>query len=478
MSEPRSRAHPPSGPGPVCLIGAGSSGLAAAQVLRSRGIPFQGYEIGSDIGGIWRFRNDSGRSPAYRSLETNTSNHRTAFRTFPMPRGPARYLHNAELLAYFESFAEAFDLRDRFRFRTEVVRVTPTDTEGETGSGAGFDVTSRDLETGALRTERFGAVVVASGHHHDPNMPAFAAHFDGDVLHSREYRGPADPVDTRGRRVLVVGIGNSACDIACELAGEAAALLLSTRRGAHVLPKILFGRPIDQWVTPVTSRLPIGVQARLLDWLVRLDRGDQRRFGIDRPGRRLGQEHPTLSQDLPGHVKAGRVQMKPDVESVAGREVRFVDGSAADVDVLLCATGYHIAFPFLDPALASGLSLEGEVDPGGRVPGNRPALYHNVVPPEIPGLYVLGLIQPLGPIPPLAEAQAEWVADLLAGEAALPEPGEMRRSIAGDARRLAERFVASRRHTLEVDAFPYLRTLARERRAGRRRASYSSRAPR
>ena len=464
----------------VCLVGAGSSGLAAARALADRGIPFDGYERGSDIGGIWRYRNDSGRSPAYASLETNTSRDRTSFRVFPMTDAPAGYLEHSRLLGYFEDFADEFGLRDAFRFRTEVTRVRLLESRGEgpdtdrDGIGEGeAEVTVRDLDGGIGETRRYRAVLVASGHHWDARMPDFPGTFEGDVIHSRVYRNPEDPVPIAGRRVLVVGIGNSACDIGCEAAGVAARTLISTRRRAHVLPKFLLGRPLDRWITPLTSRLPVRVQAAALGTLVRLGRGDQRRFGIPRPAHRLGEEHPTISQALPGLVRAGRIELRPDIERLEGRRVRFVDGSADEVDVIVCATGYHVSFPFLDGALLDRIDPPADGAPvreNGRIAGNRIRLYRRVVPPGAPGLYFVGLIQPLGAIPPLAEAQAEWVADLLAGEARLPSGAEMRAAILAEEARLEARFVASSRHTLEVDFHPYLRALHRERRGGRARA--------
>lgn len=477
---------PPAHPQRVCLVGAGSSGLAAARALSERGIAFDGFERGSDVGGIWRYRNDTARSPAYASLQTNTSRDRTVFRALPEPDAPPGYVHHSELLAYFEAFTDRFGLRDAFRFRTEVttVRALAPHREGPERDGwglgaggnevaGGFEVAVRVVDGEAEERRRYRAVLVASGHHWDARMPEFPGTFDGEIMHSRVYRSPREPVPLAGRRVLVVGIGNSACDIACEVAGVAERTLVSTRRGAHVLPKWLFGRPLDRWIGPLTSRLPVRVQAATLGALVRLGRGDQRRFGIPRPAHRLGEAHPTISQALPELVRDGRVDLRPHIERLEGDRVRFVDGRADEVDAIVCATGYHVSFPFLDAELLDRIDPPAAGAPRrehGRIADNRIRLFRHVVPPDVPDLYFLGLIQPLGAIPPLAEAQAEWVADLLAGEARLPPEAEMREEIRRIEARLDERFVASDRHTLEVDFFPYLRSLRRERRRGRKRA--------
>lgn len=436
-------------PGVACLIGAGAAGLVAGKALAERDIPFRGYEMGSDVGGLWRYGNDSGRSVAYGSLRSNTSRHTTGYRCFPMPDELPDYPHHGQILRYFEDFADEFGLRERFAFRRRVMGVARAGEE----DGA-WDVTVRDLETGAEETRRHGAVLVASGHHSDPARPEFPGRLDGPELHSSEYRAP-DILE--GRRVLVVGIGNSACDIAVEAAGVAERVLLSTRRGAYVLPKYVLGRPLDHWASPLVSRLPPDGQMAVFRLLLRLGGVDTVPEGFPEPDHPFGAAHPTISQELPGLVREGRVVVKPNVERLAGDRVRFVDGTEERVDVAIYATGYRASFPFLDEALLP-------------VRENRVGLYLHVVSPEAPGLYFLGLVQPLGPLPPLAEAQAEWVADLLAGQAALPTGDEMKAEIRSWQHTARERYVPTRRHALEVDLHRYLRAVRRERKRGARRA--------
>lgn len=431
----------------ACIVGAGSSGIAAAKVLAERRIPFDAFELGSGVGGLWRYENDNGRSVAYASLTANTSSERTAYRCFPLPHNAPDYPHHSELLRYFEQFTDHFALREQIAFRTRVQRVAQ-------GRSDGWEVSVRDLASGETRTAGYDAVLVASGHHWKPICPELPGRFDGIQIHSSEYR-TSEAVERR--RVLVVGIGNSACDIAVEAAGVAERTLLSTRRGAHVLPKYLLGRPLDRWMSPLAARLPFPAQRAFFRLLFRLDGWDSEAAGIPAPPYPLGSEHPTISQALPDLVREGRIRLKPDLERLAGDRVAFVDGSEEKVDVVLFATGYEVAFPFLEDRLVP-------------VVENRVALYLHVVPPELPGLYFVGLIQPLGAIPPLAEAQAEWIGDLLEGRAALPSRSEMREAIGATERELGERYWHSARHTMEVDFFPYLRAVARERRRGRRRA--------
>lgn len=415
----------------VCIIGAGASGLTTAKALLDQTLSFDWFELGSGIGGNWRYGNDNGRSAAYASLQVDTSKERMAFADLPVPDAWPTYLHHSQVLRYLEIYAERFGLLPHCTFRTEVTSVTP-----DTGA---WSVTVRSREDGSVRTNRYRTVVVASGHHWKPIEPAWPGEFSGTRMHSSAFRTP-DVFE--GRRVLVVGIGNSGADIASEAVGHAASIFLSTRRGAHVIPRYILGRATDRWTSPGTSRLPLPLQRvpyRVLLWL---SRGRQRGSGVPVPPHRLLEEHPTISQELLPLARAGRIVVRPDVERLDGDRVVFVDGRSELVDVLVTATGYEICFPFFDREVLD-------------VRDNEVGLFRRVVHPEAPGLYFVGLIQPLGAIMPLAEAQAAWVARLVRG-ASPPAREEMVAAIERDRVALESRYVASRRHTIQVDYWPYL----------------------
>ena len=300
------------------------------------------------------------------------------------------------------------------------------------------------------RTERYRAVLVANGHHWQPRWPepAFpgAEDYEGEQLHVHHYREPDVLV---GKRVLVLGIGNSAVDVAVESSRIAEKTFLAMRRGAWVLPKFLGGKPIDEAAPPVASYLPIPVQRFFFNRMLKTAVGEMTDYGLPEPDHRLLEAHPTVSSELLPRIGHGDIAVKPNIDRFAGgRTVRFADGSEEQVDLVVYCTGYRIEFPFLDQRVFAARD-------------NRMPLYRRVVSVESPGLYFVGFIQPLGPIMPLAEAQAEWVADLLAGEAALPPAPEMREEIAEYDRWLKKRFVASKRHTIEVDFHPYLREIKR-----------------
>ena len=427
----------------VCIIGAGSSGIVAAQVLNARGIPFDCFEKGSQIGGNWRYENDNGMSSAYRSLHINTSRRVMAFKSLPMPDHYPDYPDHFQMAAYFDEFADHFGLRELIRFRTEVTKVEPADGE--------WAVTTRG-ERGDENSERYRAVLVANGHHWDPRLPepAFPGSeaFEGEQLHAHHYR---EPDVLRGKRVLVLGLGNSATDIAVESSRIAEKTFLAVRRGAYVLPKYMNGKPIDEVTTPLVSRLPLSVQRFFAMKGLEIAAGEMSDYGLPKPDHKLFEAHPTVSSELLPRLGHGDITVKPNIERYpGGRNVRFVDGSEEEIDLVVYCTGYKISFPFFEPKVLAALD-------------NRLPLFRRVVSVERPGLYFIGFIQPLGPIMPLAEAQSEWVADLLSGRATLPPAGEMKREIAKEERRQAKRFVASKRHTVEVDFHPYLREIRRER---------------
>ena len=431
-----SNPEPATSTADVCIIGAGCAGLVTAKALLARGIAFEVFEKGSDLGGMWRYENDSGVSSAYRSLHIDTSRKSLGYPDFPIPESMPDFLSHEQVLQYFEAYADHFKLRPHIRFRQEVTRVAPA------GDGR-WNVTLKSGETRSYR-----AVLVANGHLWAPRMASFPGQFDGGQMHSHHYRTAA-PFE--GKNILVIGIGNSAVDIAVDLARQAKSVLLSTRRGAWVMPKYIMGIPTDRWGAFIsrTFWLPTPWTRRIMGRLIYLAVGNQERLGVPKPANPIWREHACVSQDLLPYVGHGWIRVKPNVKELRGNEVLFDDGSSAPVDTIIHATGYRTIFPFIDPGVFE-------------VRDNEVSLYRRMVCVEQPGLYFMGLVQPIGPTIPLVEIQGRWIAGVLAGDVKLPDPAAMRAEIAKHRRVLQTRYVNSARYTLEVDFREHSRELLRD----------------
>ncbi|HEY0485836.1 MAG TPA: NAD(P)-binding domain-containing protein [Mycobacteriales bacterium] len=426
----------------VCVIGAGSSGIATVKVLHERGIDFDCFELSDRVGGNWVWGNSNGMSSSYRTLHINTSRERMAFSDFPMPAHLPDFARHDQIAAYFDSYVEHFGFRGQITFRTGVSHV-------EQRAGGGFAVR---LSTGETRT--YDAVCVANGHHWNPRWPdpAFPGTFDGEQVHSHSYEQESQ---LAGRRVVVVGMGNSGMDIAVDASYHAAATYLSARRGVHVIPKYIFGRPHDQIAGH--ELIPSWVRFPLARVVVGLTTGPMERYGLPRPDHRIAEAHPTMSSRILDRLAHGAITPKPNIARFDGPHVVFTDGSRVEADLVVYCTGYKISFPFFDP---------GFLDPGE---DNEIGLYARVFHPDVPGLYFIGLVQPLGAIMPIAERQSHLVADHLQGTYHLPPVAAMRHEVSRYRERMRKRYVASKRHTIQVDFDDYMRALRVERRRGTRR---------
>jgi dimethylaniline monooxygenase (N-oxide forming) len=429
----------------VCVIGAGSSGIAAAKALHERGIPFDCFEKSDQVGGNWVFGNRNGMSSAYRSLHINTSRERMEYSDFPMPKSYPDFPHHTHIAEYFNDYVDRFGFRDQITFETGVEHAR----RGDDG------VWTITLDTGETRT--YDALAVANGHHWDPRWPepAFPGEFHGEQVHAHYY---VDNENFRDKNVLVVGIGNSAMDIAVESSFVARKTFLSSRRGAYILPKYLFGRPLDQiGVNALTGKLPWGFRQAILSAMYRVGVGKVQDYGLPEPDHKLGDAHPTISADFLNRIAHGEMTWKPNIERLDGERVVFEDGSAEPIDIIVWCTGYKVTFPFFDENFISA-------------PDNDLPLFRRVFKPGIDNLAFVGLLQPLGAIMPLAEAQGKWLASYLRGEYRLPPLAEMEADIRAERDRMFRRYVASKRHTMQVDFDNYLYELGKELKAGAVRA--------
>src|SRR5918997_643039 len=236
----------------ACIIGAGSSGIAAAKALHARGIPFDCFEKSDRVGGNWVFGNKNGMSAAYRFLHINTSRERMAYSDFPMPKSYPDFPRHDQIAAYFDDYVDHFGFRDRILFETGVERA-------ERRPDGTWDVST---ETGD--TQRYDMLLVANGHHWDKRWPepAFPGtdEFEGVQMHAHDY---VDNESLRDKDVVVLGMGNSAMDISVESSEAARSTYLAARRGAWIVPKYLFGKPLDTLAT--NPRVPHGLGHRLME---------------------------------------------------------------------------------------------------------------------------------------------------------------------------------------------------------------------
>ncbi|MFM7145616.1 MAG: flavin-containing monooxygenase, partial [Actinomycetales bacterium] len=312
----------------VLVVGAGPAGLATARALQANGVDYLQVERHAGVGGLWDIDNPG--SPMYESAHFISSRTLSAFSGYPMPQDYPDYPSRRQVLAYLQGFAERYELPKRIRFNTAVQAIK----QHPDGS---WSATFTDGSQ-----EHFSAVACATGMLWEPLMPKYPGHFDGAIRHSVTYRN-AD--DLRGKRVLVIGAGNSGCDIACDIGRVADQTYVSVRRGYWFIPKHVFGIPSDVFAES-GPHLPVRLQQRLFGWLLRVLNGDVTRLGLPKPDHRLFETHPILNTEILQRLQHGDVIAKPDVARLDGAQVQFTDGSSVPIDVIITATGYRHTIPY------------------------------------------------------------------------------------------------------------------------------------
>ncbi len=411
-----------------CILGAGASGLAVAKNFLAAKIPFDVIEREDDVGGNWYYNRP--HSSVYRSVKLVSSKRLTEYTDFPMPEEYPEYPCQEQAEDYLRHYASHFGLYKHIEFNTAVEEIIPEE-----------DYYQVKLLGGELRNYR--GVVIANGHNWDPNWPEIPGNFSGEILHSSEYKAPKL---LEGRRVLVVGAGNSGCDLAVESAHHAKATFHSTRRGYHYLPKFLHGKPIDlcgerllRWHLPLWLRRGI---ARLA---IRITLGPPWRVGLPKPDHKLFETHPIINSQLYYCLGHGQIKPKDDIVELCGDSVRFADGTKETVDLILYATGFKISFPFID---------------NKHLNWNQgcPDLYLNIFHPKNDQLFVVGLIQPDSGQWGLVDYQSQLIARVIRlQEENLVQAARFKQMKQAERPNLSAgiHYVKSRRHLLEVEHFSY-----------------------
>jgi cation diffusion facilitator CzcD-associated flavoprotein CzcO len=373
-----------TGQEPHLIIGAGFSGLGVASAMRRHGLPCEIVEAADDLGGNWYHG-------VYDSVHIISSRKTTGYPDFPMPADWPDFPSGAQMLAYLRAYAEHWDLRPLIRFGVRILQVRPV-------AGDRWQVTDSD---GNTRTYR--GVIVCNGHHWDACLPHLPGHFTGEMIHAKAYKSAAQ---LAGKRVLVIGGGNSACDIAVEASRHGREAHISLRRGYWFLPKTIAGVPLVEVVQPW---MPLWLQRLLIRAAVRVIVGPYARYGLPHPDHRPFDRHPTVNSELLHALRHGRITPHPDIVRCEGSTVVCADGRRLDVDLIVAATGYHVSFPFL---------------PGGiiRWRDGMPNVIGGMVLPDYKHLYLVGLGQPRYGAGPLIGAAADMLCRMIDVQGRLAHP--------------------------------------------------------
>jgi hypothetical protein len=420
----------------IAVIGAGPCGITTVKNLLAEGLTdLVCFEAADSIGGNWVYSADPDRHSVYEATHIISSIRLSAFADFPFPPSTPDFPSHRQMLSYFRAYAEHFGVPPYVRLDSRVERA-------ERAPDGGWSL--KVATSGGIVEERFDYLFVCSGHHCHPRLPDYPGSFAGETLHSHNFKR-AGPF--AGKRVLVVGGGNSACDIVVEVSRVAERTAISMRRGYHIVPKMLFGRPADVALWRL-RHMPKPIRRQVAHWMVRLAIGRYEHYGLQAPKRNVLELHPTLNSDLLNALRHGTVAARVGIARLDGAEVEFRDGRREPFDAIIWATGYRTAFPFLDPELADFDRAE------------PPPLYLKMMHREAADLFFIGLFQPIGCIWNLADHQARIAALQIAGK--LARPADIERRIRREVEKPHWRFDPAPRHAMEVDFCEFRRELLKE----------------
>ncbi|XP_072625594.1 flavin-containing monooxygenase 5 [Canis lupus baileyi] len=435
----------------IAVIGGGASGLSSIKCCLEEGLEPVCFERTDDIGGLWRFQEnpEEGRASIYKSVIINTSKEMMCFSDYPIPDHYPNFMHNSQVLEYFRMYVKEFDLLKYIQLKTTVCSVKKQPDFSTSGQ---WEVVTES--EGKKEVHVFDGVMVCTGHHTNAHLPLESfpgiEKFKGQYFHSRDYKNPEI---FAGKRVIIIGIGNSGGDLAVEICHTAKQVFLSTRRGAWILNRVAdYGYPFDVLFSSRFNYFlsKICGQSLINNFLEKKmnQRFDHEMFGL-KPKHRALSQHPTVNDDLPNRIISGLVKVKGNVKEFTETAAIFEDGSREDnIDAVIFATGYTFAFPFLKDSVP--------------VVKNKISLYKKVFPPNLekPTLAIIGLIQPLGAIMPISELQGRWVTQVFKGLKTLPSESEMKAEITKAQDKIDKRYVESQRHTIQGDYIDTMEELA------------------
>ena len=412
----------------VCVIGAGPSGITAAKNLLDQGLQVTVFDYGHEVGGNWVYSDSEGHSSVFETTHIISSRTLSQYEDFPMPENYPDYPSHKHLAAYFQEYARHFNLYPHIRFNT-LVSSCQLKEDGRWM----VKTTNRAGGNGAVEEVHvFDALAVCNGHHWLPRMPQYPGHFDGEFIHSHTVKRFSH---FRDKRVLVIGGGNSACDVAVESSRVATSVDMSWRRGYWIVPKFIMGKPADVFSHKL-DWLPRWLWKKITHLSLKIRNGSNSLYGLPEPEGPIGSHHPTINEDLFYNIRHGKIKPRPDIEKLDGHTVFFTDGSSADYDIVVACTGYIISHPFFDNSFID--YREGEVP-----------LWLKMIHPDIGNLYFIGLFQPLGCIWPGSELQSRIMAREIAGK--WKRPANVRQLIREELAHPDFHQVNTPRHTITVD---------------------------
>jgi cation diffusion facilitator CzcD-associated flavoprotein CzcO len=348
-----------------CVIGAGFQGLPILKKLTEMGERVICLDKNEDVGGIWH-------TGAYETAHIISSRYATGFPDFPMPDSYPDFPSKREMQRYFRSYAEHFNLLPHIRFGAAVTRIRPASAQ-ETARGARWRTECSDGSTVLSRT-----VVIANGHHTKPNLASYPGEWAGEMMHSDAYRTSEV---FKGKRVLIVGNGNTACDAAVEASLHGVGADISVREGVYFFPRTFMGKPLDTFLKAIPFDAPW--LERLFGWIVhKVAVGDPARYGMPKPTFRIFDRHPVINSELLRRIKLGRIGVRPEIARHDGNTVTFADGTSRQYDLIFWAIGYQMAFPMLAP---EDDLLDWE--------GGKPVMFLQTALPKARGLFIAGLGQ-------------------------------------------------------------------------------------
>lgn len=430
----------------IGIVGAGAAGICGARHMLGQGFDVTIYEVGSHIGGMWVYNNDSNRSSAYKTLHINTARDLTAFEDFEFDKSVQPFPDHRDMAKYLRDYADHFGITKYVRFNTPVADIRPA-------ANYSPEAPRWVVRTESGETIEHDTVIVASGHLTKPlEVEAFRRDFGGEYLHSHDYK---DPAKFAGKRVCVVGVGNSGLDIASDICTTAERTVLVGRTTPLVIPKLIFGRPFWDAVKPFYKPwVPAAVRSRVLQFLVWVVHGRMTGLGFGTQAKKV---HASSNANIINHLHYRRVIAKSGIEKIDGQTLTFGDGTSEDFDTLIAATGYLIDLDFIPASV---------IEPKD----NSLELYNRIVPPDWRGLYFLAFFNSDTALNWICNEQAKWIAEFETGRAALPTKANMREEIAERQARLARQFEMTARHGIEVEHLPYFADLKRSLKDCQRRA--------